>query len=74
MSMTSYTISCFLPRDPHTFPVTIATTETVYGLKKLILESQSERLRGVDADDLNVYKVRHSGFLSLVSSSELIPI
>jgi len=54
--------------------VTIATTEKVYGLKQLILERRSVRLSGIDADDLNVYKVRHSGFLSLILSSEHIPI
>jgi Crinkler effector protein N-terminal domain len=64
--MTSYAISCFLSRDRHSFPVTIAATETVYGMKQLILERRSEHLRGVDADDLNVYKVRHSGCLSLI--------
>lgn len=66
MSMTSYTISCFLSRDQYNFPVTIAPTETVYDLKELILKRRNERLSGVDPYDLLVYKVRDSGFLSLI--------
>jgi hypothetical protein len=70
--MKSYRILCFLFRDECCFPVTIGTTETVYDLKELILKRWSERLRGVDPDDLHVRKVCHSGSLLLNLSSKLI--
>jgi hypothetical protein len=46
----------------------------MYDLKELILETRSERLSGVDIDDLHVHKVRHSGSVLLNASSKFILI
>src|ERR1700693_3976370 len=48
---------CLLRGDEHTFPVEIATTETIGDLKKLIHRENKAKLHGIDASDLTVWKV-----------------
>jgi hypothetical protein len=59
--MTEFLLNCFVLGDDkeRVFPVKIPRNDNVGILKKMIKEERPKRLKGVDASDLDLWKVCH---------------
>ena len=56
MPETMIKLFCWIFGDPKTFPVKISPDETVGDLKKAIVTQKPNRLQGIDADSLRLWK------------------
>jgi hypothetical protein len=58
MSVT-HKIWCFVEGDDRPFSITPTSATTIVELKNMIKVKKSNRLQGVDAQDLKLWKVRY---------------
>jgi len=61
--MLHYRLWCYVAGGFTYFSVKIDPSKFLDDLKKLILNKQKNRLRGVDGDGLTLFQVRHPGAL-----------
>jgi hypothetical protein len=68
-------LNCWVLGDDYnrTFPVKIANNETVAALKKAIKEEKKRAFLDVDADSLDLWKVRFSNFPLFKYSTQILP-